>query len=37
MSQTEKRGVYESIANAQLEEYMECQSSEPFDMGSTHL
>jgi len=29
--------VYESGANEQLQEYMECQSSEPFDIGDTHL
>jgi len=30
-------GVYESDANEQLEEFMECQSSGAFDMGDTHL
>ena len=27
----------ESNANEQLDENMECQSSEPFDMGNSHL
>jgi len=34
---TNKLGVYESNANEHLEEYMECQSSELFDMVTTHL
>jgi len=29
--------MYESNDNDQLEEYMECQSSERFHMGCTHL
>jgi len=33
----EKLGVYESNANEQLEEYMQCQSSELLYMGDTHL
>jgi len=29
--------VCENNTNEQLEEYMECQSSEPFEIGNTHL
>ena len=29
--------MYESNGNEQLVEYMDCQSSEPFDMDDTHL
>jgi len=37
ISQTGRLGAYESNANEQLKEYMECQNSEPFDMGNTNL